>query len=84
MFNAETLIVGFASGFLGIASTLVMLLPINAVIHWLTNIPTLNAELPLVGALLLVGISMVLTFVAGLIPSRLASKKDPVEALRSE
>ena len=84
VFNAETLIVGFAAGLLGIAITLLMILIANPIIQSLTGIPTLGAKLPFVAAVVLVLISMLLTFIAGLIPSRLASKKDPVEALRSE
>ena len=84
VFNAETLIVGFIAGLLGIAVTLALILIANPIIQLLTGIPTLGAILPVGAALILVGISMLLTFIAGLIPSRLASKKDPVEALRSE
>ena len=83
VFNAETLIVGFVSGVLGIVTTLLLTIPINAIIKHLTSISDV-AQLPVVPALILVCISMLLTFVAGLIPSRIASKKDPVEALRSE
>ena len=84
VFNAETLIVGLISGIFGIATTLLLTIPINAVIHLLSGIPTINAILPWQGALILVAISMALTMIAGLFPSRIASKKDPVEALRSE
>ena len=84
VFNAETLIVGLAAGVIGIGCTLLLCIPINAVVHALTGIPTINAVLPLVGAIALIIISVLLTFVAGLIPSRIAAKKDPVEALRSE
>ena len=83
IFNAETLIVGFVSGAIGIGTTLLLTIPINAVIQHLTKIADV-AQLPTNGAIILVVISMVLTFVAGLIPSRIASKKDPVVALRSE
>ena len=83
VFNAETLIVGFVSGAIGIGTTLLLTIPINAVIEHLTKIADV-AQLPTNGAIILVAISMVLTFVAGLIPSRIASKKDPVVALRSE
>ncbi len=83
VFNAETLIVGFVSGAIGIGTTLLLTIPINAVIAHLTKIEGV-AQLPTDGAIILVVISMVLTFVAGLIPSRIASKKDPVVALRSE
>ena len=84
VFNAETLIEGFISGVMGIGVTLLLLLPINAIIHHLTGIESLNAQLPWRAALILVLISMALTLIAGLIPSRFAAKKDPVEALRTE
>ena len=84
VFNAETLIVGFCAGAIGIGITLLLIIPINAIVHTLTGILILNAFLPPVAAIILVGISMFLTFVAGLIPSGIAAKKDPVEALRSE
>jgi len=84
VFNAETLIVGFIAGAVGILFTLIMILPINAIIHVVTENSAVNAILPWGAALILVGISMLLTFIAGLIPSRLASKKDPVVSLRSE
>jgi len=83
VFNAETLIVGFTAGAIGIGVTLVLVILINIVIKALTGISNL-AGLPLQGAIILVIISMCLTFIAGLIPSRMAAKKDPVEALRSE
>ncbi len=84
VFNAETLIVGFAAGLIGIAVTLLLTLPINAIIRALSGIHNIGASLPPLAAVILVGISMFLTFIAGLIPSKIASKKDPVEALRSE
>jgi len=83
VFNAETLIVGFVSGALGIGVTLLLNIPINALIKHLANISGV-AALPLAGGITLVIISMVLTWIAGLIPSKLASKKDPVVALRTE
>jgi len=83
VFNAETLIVGFAAGALGIGVTLLMLIPINAIIKALTDIGGL-AVLPTVGAIVLVIISMLLTFISGLIPSKIAAKKDPVTSLRTE
>ncbi len=83
VFNAETLVVGFASGAIGIGLTLLLCLPANIIIESLTDIGGL-ARLPVAGAVALVLISMVLTMIAGLIPSRLAAKKDPVEALRNE
>ena len=83
VFNAETLIVGFVSGSLGILLTLLLIIPINAVIQHLTSIADV-AQLPTEGAIILVIISMTLTFISGLIPARIASKKDPVVALRTE
>ena len=83
VFNAETLIVGFAAGIIGIGITLLLTIPVNVIIHAYTGISGM-AALPWLGAIILVAISMFLTFVAGLIPSRFAAKKDPVEALRSE
>jgi putative ABC transport system permease protein len=84
VFNAETLIVGFAAGAIGVIFTVLLCLPINAIIHLLSGMTNINAVLPWVAAIVLVGISMFLTFIAGLIPAKVASKKDPVEALRSE
>lgn len=83
VFNAETLIEGTFAGVLGIFVTLVLNIPINIVIKNITDISGLS-KLPMGGAVILVIISIALTFVAGLIPSSMASKKDPVEALRSE
>ena len=84
VFNAETFIIGFSAGAIGIIMTLLLNIPINVIVHDLTGIYSLNAALPWQGALGLVTISVLLTFVAGLIPSGLAAKKDPVEALRTE
>jgi len=84
VFNAETLIVGFVSGALGIAVSVLLCLPINAIIHSLTDLTELRAVLPVAAGVVLVVISMGLTLIAGLIPSRVAAKKDPVVALRSE
>ena len=84
VFNAETFIIGFTAGAIGIGMTLLLNIPINIIVHDLTGIMALNSTLPWVGAIGLVAISVVLTFIAGLIPSGLAAKKDPVEALRTE
>ena len=84
VFNAETLIEGFAAGAIGILIALLLLIPINLIVHHLTGISNLNAILPWLGGVILVLISMALTFIAGLIPSGLAAKKDPVVALRTE
>lgn len=83
IFTAETAIEGFISGVLGIAITLLATLPINAIVAKMTNVENV-AQLPWEAALILIGISIVLTMLAGLIPSRIAAKKDPVESLRSE
>ena len=83
VFNAETLIIGLSSGVLGIVITMLLNIPINLVINHLAGIDDV-AQLPPLGALILVAISIVLTVVAGLIPSKAAAKKDPVEALRTE
>lgn len=83
VFNAETLIVGFVAGAIGIAITLLLLIPINAIIAAITDISGL-AVLPAAGGITLVVISMLLTFIAGLFPSKIAAKRDPVKALRSE
>ena len=84
VFNAETLIVGLAAGLLGILVSILATIPINAVIHKLTGLYNLTAALPAGAAAILVLISVLLTVIAGLIPSRSAARKDPVEALRSE
>ena len=84
MFNAETVIIGFTSGTLGVIITWLLCIPINAILHHLTGIANLNAFLPLPAALVLIGISVLLTLISGIIPSRSAAKKDPVVALRSE
>ncbi len=84
VFNAETLIVGLVSGIIGIGVSLLMIIPINAIVFSLTGIAGLRATLPPIAAVILVAISMALTLIAGLIPSRVASKRDPVEALRTE
>ena len=83
VFNAETLIVGFTAGVIGIVITLLLNIPINMIISKIAGVNNLS-QLPLIGGIALIIISVVLTMIAGLIPSRLASKKDPVESLRNE
>jgi len=83
VFNAETIIVGFIAGIFGIVSTILLDIPINIIIKALSNIPNV-AKLPVVGAIVLVLVSVGLTFIAGLIPAKIAAKKDPVVALRTE
>ncbi len=84
LFNAETVIIGFLSGALGVLITYLLCIPINSILRALTGINKLGAHLPPQTALILIGISMLLTLVAGIIPSRSAAKKDPVVALRTE
>ena len=84
VFNAETFIIGLAAGAIGILSTLLLCIPITAIVQYFTGLDNIRAILPWEGALLLVVVSMVLTVIAGIIPSRSAAKKDPVIALRSE
>ncbi|MDR0395964.1 MAG: ABC transporter ATP-binding protein/permease [Oscillospiraceae bacterium] len=83
VFNAETLIVGFVAGALGIGITLLLCIPANIIIENLSTIEN-AAQLPTAGAISLIAVSMALTFIAGLIPSKMAAKKDPVVALRTE
>ena len=84
MFNAETVIIGFVAGAIGVGFTYLVCIPINLLIHLLTGIEILNASLPISVAIALVIISVLLTLIAGIIPSRSAAKKDPVVALRTE
>ena len=84
VFNAETFIIGLCSGIIGIGITLLTLIPANLIIHSLTGIETINASLPPLAAVILIILSVVLTLIGGLIPSKKAAKKDPVTALRSE
>ena len=84
VFNAETLLVGLAAGLIGIGVSVLLTIPINAVIHSVTSLDTLRAHVPFAGAVTLVIISMVLTLIAGLIPAGVAARKDPVVALRTE
>ena len=83
IFTAETVIEGFISGLLGIGITVLAVFPINAIVEKIAKVKNV-AQLPLSAALILIGISIILTMLAGLIPSRIAAKKDPVESLRSE
>lgn len=84
VFNAETLLIGLCAGLIGIGTTVLLCIPINLIIHSITSLDTLYARLPIAGGIILVCISMFLTFIAGLIPSGVAARKDPVEALRTE
>ena len=84
VFNAETFIIGLTAGAIGILATVLLNIPITIIVRDLTGIMVLKASLPWIGGVGLVIISVVLTFIAGLIPSSLAAKKDPVEALRTE
>lgn len=84
VFNAETLIIGFCAGAIGIIASMLLCIPLNLIVRSLTGIDTLTVVLPWRAGIILVLISMVLTLIAGIIPSRIAAKKDPVAALRSE
>lgn len=84
MFNAETVIIGFSSGLLGVVITYLLCIPINLILHKVTGLNNLSAILPVPTAIILIVISMLLTLIAGVIPSRSAAKKDPVVALRTE
>lgn len=83
VFNAETIIVGFTAGIIGIGLTMLACIPANAIVYSLFDVANV-ASLPWQAAIILIAISVFLTFLAGLIPSSAASRKDPVEALRSE
>ena len=83
VFNAETFIIGLISGILGIGITVLLTIPINSIIYQITGV-SIHAMVPPLAGGILVLISMILTIVAGLIPAKMASKKDPVEALRTE
>ena len=84
VFNAETFIIGLCSGALGVGITLLLLIPGNALIHALTDTTAVNASLPAGSAAILIALSVVLTLIGGLIPSKKAARKDPVTALRTE
>jgi putative ABC transport system permease protein len=84
LFNAETVIIGFTSGLLGVVITYLLCIPVNLILNYFTGLSNLRAVLPLQAAGVLIVISMLLTLIAGIIPSRSAAKKDPVVALRTE
>ena len=84
VFNAETFIIGLAAGFIGIVFTLLLCIPVNAIIQALSGFSNVKAVLPLTAGAILVVISMCLTILSGLVPAKSASKKDPVVALRTE
>jgi len=84
VFNAETVIVGFCAGAIGILVTVLLNIPISLIVQHLTGIPYLRSSLPAAAGIVLVAISICLTLISGLIPSRVAARKDPVEALRTE
>lgn len=84
VFNAETFIIGLCSGLLGVGISLLLLIPINAIIHSILDSNTVNASLPIPVAIILIILSMILTIIGGFVPSKKAAKKDPVTALRSE
>lgn len=84
IFNAETIIVGLCAGVIGIGASLLLLIPINKILLSLTGIKSLRAVLPVAGGVILILISIFLTFIAGLIPSGMAARKDPVVALRTD
>ena len=83
VFNAEAITVGLVSGLLGIGITILCIIPINLLLKYLTTLGA-AASLPVAGAVILIIISVFLSFIAGLIPSKIAANKDPVEALRTE
>ena len=84
VFNAETFIIGLCSGLLGVGISLLLLIPINSIIHSLLGMDNVNASLPIPSAIILIILSMILTIIGGFLPSKKAAKKDPVTALRTE
>ena len=84
VFNAETFIIGFLAGLIGIGITLLLLIPGNMIIQSIANSSDVSASLPIGGAITLIILSTVLTLIGGFIPSKKAAKKDPVVALRTE
>ena len=84
VFNAETVITGFLAGLLGVGISLILLIPGNYLIHTIGDTEAVNAALPPLAAFALIFLSIILTLIGGIIPSKTASKQDPVTALRSE
>ena len=84
VFNAETMITGFLAGLFGVGISLILLIPINLLIHKLAESSDISAALPWTAAVVLIILSIFLTFIGGLIPSKSASRQDPVTALRTE
>ena len=84
VFNAETMITGFLAGLFGVGISLFLLIPINSLIHKLAESTDVSAAMPWAAAVILVLLSVVLTLIGGLIPSKTASRQDPVTALRTE
>ena len=84
VFNAETVITGFLAGILGVGISLLLLIPINALIHKLAESTDVSAILPWAAGIILIVLSVILTLIGGLIPSKSASRQDPVTALRTE
>lgn len=84
VFNAETFIIGALSGIIGIGMTIILIVPINQIIHSVTGKDNINAALPIFAGIVLIVISILLTLIGGIIPSRKAAKEDPVTALRTE
>ena len=84
VFTAETVIIGLTAGVIGVIVSVLLSIPINMLIHILTKDEKINAVLPILSAFILIGISVLLSIIAGRIPARIAAKKDPVVALRTE
>ena len=84
VFNAETVIIGFCAGLIGVGTSLLLIIPINAIIHILLETSDMSAMLPIASASILVALSIIVTAVGGLYPAKKASTKDPVIALRTE
>jgi putative ABC transport system permease protein len=84
VFNAETFIIGLCAGIIGIGISCLLLIPGNAVIHLVAGTDAVNASIPVVSGVILVVLSVILTLIGGIIPSKKAARKDPVTALRTE